>query len=328
MCYKRHDDQAKSGQQIIKIKSNIHTFNDMEPIVHTVFEPKTSTWQYVVADPTTKAAVIIDPVLDFDKEKQSISTESADSLLQLVNSHGYNIVRLLETHAHADHLTAASYLQTALQAKSNPPICIGHRITTVQQTFAAKYAVPDEDLRSAFNHLFTDDETFAIGSLTAQVLHLPGHTPDHAGYLIGTNVFTGDSMFNPDVGSARCDFPGGDAQALWGSMKRLLSLPPHYKLYTGHDYPPKNDDGNGIRAPMPFTTVAEQKEQNKHANDMAAEREYVGWRAERDSGLNEPKLLHQAMQVNIRGGRLPKEVRQGEGVFMQFRVSSVPEGLQ
>ncbi|GAD98659.1 beta lactamase domain, putative [Paecilomyces variotii No. 5] len=296
----------------------------MQPIVHSIFEEKTSTWQYILACPSTKEAVIIDPVLDFDQEKLKISTESAQKLLATVTSNGYHVVRLLETHAHADHLTASAYLQKSLEApgKPRPLICIGKRIRTVQETFAKIYDIPQDEITDVFDHLFSDDEKFQIGTLSATVLHLPGHTPDHVGYLIGENVFTGDSIFNPDVGSARCDFPGGDSRTLWNSTQKLLSLPPHYRLYTGHDYPPasgSSSDGSRSRDAAPFTTVEQQREDNKHVKKGTSEDEFVRWRSERDAGLREPKLLHPALQVNARGGRLPKNTHKG-GVFFKLLV--------
>lgn len=213
----------------------------MQPIIHTIFEKNTSTWQYIVACPITKSAVIIDPVLDFNLDRLEVSTKSADSLLEIASSQRYTITAFLETHAHADHLTAAYYLQRTLIAagRPRPPICIGKGIRTVQDTFARRYNVRQDELDNVFDRLFNDDEEFSIGRLNATVLSLPGHTPDHIGYLIGENVFIGDSIFNPDVGSARCDFPGGDARTLYRSVvSKLLSLPPHFRLYTGHDYPP------------------------------------------------------------------------------------------
>ncbi|GAA91710.1 metallo-beta-lactamase superfamily protein [Aspergillus luchuensis] len=293
----------------------------MEPIIHPIFEKQTSTWQYIVACPETHEAVIIDPVLDFDPSQLTVTTTSADELLDLATSKGYHITRILETHAHADHLTAAHYIQTKLHhqqrlssssssssTESSPkvPICTGHRIRQVQATFAQRYNIPPNDLSTAFDHLFQDDETFQIGHITAQVLHLPGHTPDHSGYMIGSNVFTGDSIFNPDVGSARCDFPHGDARALYQTMRKLLALPEHVKLYTGHDYPPAVE-GNSTtnRAPKAFVTVKDQKEGNKHVKEGTVEEEFVKWRQERDSALGEPRLLHPSLQVNVRGGRLP-----------------------
>jgi glyoxylase-like metal-dependent hydrolase (beta-lactamase superfamily II) len=196
------------------------------------------------------------------------------------------------------------------------PISTGHRIRQVQATFAAKYGVSQAALDNAFDHLFQDGETFDVGSMTAVALHLPGHTPDHSGYKIVSNVFTGDSIFNPDVGTARCDFPNGDASVLYQSMQQLLSLPPHYKLYTGHDYPPA-DSG---REPMPCVTVAEQLERNKHVKKGIKEEDFINWRRERDSGLKEPRLLHQALQVNIRGGHLPPSHDGSQRTFLMMPV--------
>lgn len=300
-----------------------HQQHMMEPIIHPIFEKQTSTWQYIVACPETHEAVIIDPVLDFDPSQLTVTTTSADALLDFAASKGYHITRILETHAHADHLTAAHYIQTKLhqqrssssstESKTSPkkvPICTGHRIRQVQATFAQRYNIPPNDIDTAFDHLFQDDETFQIGRITARVLHLPGHTPDHSGYMIGTNVFTGDSIFNPDVGSARCDFPHGDARALYQTMRKLLALPEHVKLYTGHDYPPAVEGGaatttTSVREPKAFVTVKDQKERNKHVKEGTGEEEFVKWRQERDAGLGEPRLLHPSLQVNVRGGRMP-----------------------
>lgn len=287
----------------------------MEPTIHPVFESKTGTWQYIVACPRSRQAVIIDPVLNLDMAELKITTTSADDLLSIITANNYTVMRLLETHIHADHLTAAFYLQQQLLklTGNKASICTGYRINLVQETFGQKYDVPKEELEKAFDYLFDDDENFDIGDLTARALHLPGHTPDHSGYQVGSNVFTGDSIFNPDVGSARCDFPNGDANALYSSMQSLLALPAHYKLYTGHDYPPANSG----RAPMPFVTVSEQLEGNKSVGRGAQEDKFVDWRRSRDSTLNEPKLLHQALQVNIRGGRLPASFDGSPRTFLQ-----------
>ncbi|KAJ5083639.1 hypothetical protein N7456_013066 [Penicillium angulare] len=287
----------------------------MEPIVHPVFEKQTGTWQYIVACPNTREAVIIDPVLNLDLAELNISTTSADELLAVAASNEYTIIRLLETHAHADHLTAAFYLQQRLleSSQSKPPISTGRRIKLVQERFGKEYNIPQKELDEAFDYLFDDDEQFKIGQISAQVLHLPGHTPDHSGYMVGSNVFTGDSIFNPDVGSARCDFPNGDASVLYKTMQTLLALPPHFKLYTGHDYPPQ-DSG---REPMSFVTVEQQLENNKHVRKGTKAREFVSWRIERDAGLKEPRLLHQALQVNVRGGRLPQSHDGSQRTFLQ-----------
>lgn len=283
---------------------------NLQPFIHTVFEPKTSTWQYIVADPTTNSVAIIDSVLDFDPSNNTITTSSADNLLSIVDQYHYNIVYILETHAHADHLTAARYIQNKLrrEGKNVPQICIGKRITQVQHTFATKYGIDEAEYNGVFDKLLEDDEILPLGDLEIKAIHLPGHTPDHLGYIVGPNVFTGDSIFLPDVGSARCDFPGGDAAALFNSMSKLLALPPHYRLYSGHDYPPS---GEGSREPKPWATVAEHKANNKHVRDGTKEEDFVQWRSQRDSGLGEPKLLHHALQFNIRAGQLPRKSEHG-----------------
>lgn len=284
-----------------------------EPTVHDIFEPVTATWQYVVADPATKHAFIIDSVLDYDPNTGSVKTTSADSLLAVVREHGYTVDRILETHAHADHLTASRYLQARLGATQvrRPDVCIGRRIGEVQARFAAKYGIPASEYAGAFDCLLDDDEEFPLGGLTAKALHLPGHTPDHMGYQIGANVFCGDSLFNADVGSARCDFPGGDAEALYGSVQRLLALPAETKIWTGHDYPPTPAAGADRRAPLPYMTVAEQRERNAHLKTGTDRAEFIAWRRGRDATLGPPRLLHQSLQVNVRGGRLPPAAEDG-----------------
>lgn len=286
-----------------------------EPIVHTVYEPSTGTWQYIVADPLTKRAAIIDSVLDFDPAKNEISTKSADGLLDLVEKEGYTVEALLETHLHADHLSAAFFLGDQLTNKQSvqPKVCIGSGIAKMQKLFASRYEVPDDEWKNAFDMTYPDGAKFSIGDMQVEVMHLPGHTPDSVGYLIGKNVFTGDSIFNPDLGSARCDFPEGSAAALWRSMQRLMSLPPDTKLYTGHDYPPADRSGaEGHGKPKPYATVEEHKSSNKHVKDGTAETSFIDMRETRDATLNEPKLINQALQFNIRGGRMPKRSSAGD----------------
>lgn len=275
-----------------------------QPIIHDIFEPKTATWQYVVADPSTKRAVIIDSVLDFDPVKSRLSTESADALLALVRDKQYVVLKILETHVHADHITASNYLQSKLEKSQDlrPDICIGKRVGQVQDRFGQRYGIPEAEYKDAFDKLLDDDETFPIGELEAKAVHLPGHTPDHLGYVISGNIFCGDSLFNPDVGSARCDFPGGDATHLYRSAKKILSHPENYKIWTGHDYPP---GANGRADPLSSTTVSEQKKTNKHLKDEVAEEEFIQWRVERDASLAAPRLLHQSLQMNIRAGKIP-----------------------
>jgi glyoxylase-like metal-dependent hydrolase (beta-lactamase superfamily II) len=285
-----------------------------EPVVHAVFECVTGTYQYVVADPTSKNAVVIDPVLDFDPTLSKITTASADDVLNVIREHGYNVTHVLETHAHADHVTASRYIQHSLTqpGRPGPLVAIGARIKEVQATFAPVYGIPAAELDGAFDKLLADDETIPIGALTATALHLPGHTPDSMGFAVGSCVFVGDSIFNPDVGTSRCDFPGGSATALNASVRRLLALPEGHKLYTGHDYPPSGrEPGPG---PVPYYTVGQQKAQNKQA--VMAEKEFVEWREKRDATLGEPRLIHQALQVNIRGGRLPARNAGGTNFIM------------
>ncbi|KAM6513619.1 hypothetical protein FALCPG4_016003 [Fusarium falciforme] len=235
-----------------------------EPTVHDVFEKVTGTWQYIVADPSTSTAVIIDPVLDYDPATQAITTKAADGLLALVKEKGYKVERILETHAHADHLTAASYLRRRLTKDQGhrPLIGIGKRMDQVQNRFGKNYGVAAKEHEFIFDKYFDDDETFDIGNLKATAIHLPGHTPDHLGYKIGDNVFCGDSIFHADIGTARCDFPGGSANDLYNSGRKLLAFPGHVKIWTGHDYPPPERG-----APAPYMTVQQHREQNKHLKD-------------------------------------------------------------
>lgn len=286
-----------------------------KPDIHPCFEKVTGTWQYIVADPESHEAVVIDSVLDFDPAANRFSTGSADKILEIVSEHDLTVTKIMETHAHADHLTAATYLQQHLVGlgQRRPDICIGKRIKYVQSTFCTKYGINPVELGNVFDKLFEDNEEFFVGGIQGKVLYLPGHTPDHVGYMIGENVFTGDSIFNPDVGSARADFPGGSATDLYHSTQTLLSLPSHYHLYVGHDYPPDarpaTESGEKIKA---YTTVDEQREQNKHVKEGTSEEEFVKFRSERDVQLGEPRLLHQAMQFNIRAGHLPKPTSGGD----------------
>ncbi|EAA31036.3 Metallo-hydrolase/oxidoreductase [Neurospora crassa] len=302
---------TNSIQPCLPRRTYTTTTSPPEPTITPLFEPITSTFQYLVADPLTLTAAIIDPVLDYSPLDNSISTTSADALLSLIASNGYKIAWILETHAHADHLSASSYLQTRLTESQGedhkPPIGIGKRIGTVQTLFSKRYGVPDAEVKEVFGHLFDDDQVFQIGNLKAKAIHLPGHTPDHLGYQIGNNVFCGDSLFNADIGTARCDFPGGSAHDLYHSGRKLLqNLPDETKIWTGHDYPPEDR-----REPVPCLTVKEHRERNKHLRDGITEEEFVKAREERDRDLAAPRLLHQSLQVNIRAGKLPGENESG-----------------
>lgn len=290
----------------------------VEPLIHNFYEPVTGTWQYIVEDEHTKQSMIIDPVLDYDSATNKISTHSARSILSLVEQRSLNVQRLLETHVHADHLTASHYLKMKLSASqsTSPAVCIGADITEIQRDLAPRYKITQSELDESFDETYSEGDEFDVGSLHVSVIELAGHTPNHVGYVIGSNVFVGDSIFNPDLGSARVDFPKGSASALWSSMQFLLSLPGHFKLYTGHDYPPADREHAGEKGqPRPYATVDEHKQSNKHAKSGTVENEFVRWRTNRDHKLKAPKLLHQSLQVNLLGGRFPTANGQRNGLL-------------
>jgi glyoxylase-like metal-dependent hydrolase (beta-lactamase superfamily II) len=282
----------------------------MKPVVHPLHHADTGTWSYVVADPATGVAAVIDPVLDYDAKSARTSTASAVALLDIAERNAYDVRWLLETHAHADHLSAAQWLKGKLP---NPTLAIGNGICQVQQTFATRLD-PDDAIAtdgSQFDHLFADDETFAIGQLQVRTIPVPGHTCDSVAYLIGDALFTGDSLFMPDAGTARCDFPGGDAATLYRSIHHLYAtLPDATRVFVCHDYGP---DG---RAPACETTLAEQKRSNIHVNLQVSESEFVTRRATRDATLQMPALILPSLQVNLRGGRLPVPAANGVRYLM------------
>ncbi|KAJ5173119.1 hypothetical protein N7492_005712 [Penicillium capsulatum] len=297
----------KISQRPPPSRASYNTSTAGEPIIHNVFETVTGTWQYIVADPATSAAVIIDPVLDYEPATQRITTTSADTLLALAKDKRYQIKKILETHAHADHLTAATYLQKLLTETQGfkPPIGIGKRIEQVQTLFAKRYSVDQDEYNTVFDELLDDDESFTIGNLTVTARHFPGHTPDHMGYEIGGNVFCGDSLFHADIGTARCDFPGGNAADLWRTGRKLLAFADDVKIWPGHDYPPAGRD------PVPWMSVGEHKRTNKHVGKDITQAEFIALRTARDAQLNAPRLLHPSLQVNIRGGNLPRAMESG-----------------
>ncbi len=262
------------------------------------FDPTTNTYSYVVdAGPNTVCAVI-DSVLDFDPKSGRTHTDSADAVIAYVREHQLKTEWLLETHAHADHFSAAPYLKRELGGK----IAIGEAIQTVQGVFKKLFNLePGFALDgSQFDYLFKADEHFTIGEINAQAWHVPGHTPADMAYVVnGNTVFVGDTLFLPDVGSARCDFPGGNAKTLYASVQRLLALPGDTQLMMCHDYPPAG------RPAQPNTTVAEQRAHNIHLHDGISETEFVAMRTKRDATLDMPTLILPAIQVNIRAGNLP-----------------------
>lgn len=286
----------------------------LQPQVHGIFDSSTSTVTYVVHAGPGTACAIIDSVLDYDPKSGRTRTTSADKVVDYVNQNRLSVAWILETHAHADHLTAAPYLQRKLGGN----IAIGHQITAVQRVFKGVFNLETEfrDDGSQFDVLLKDEQVFRIGDLEAKVLAVPGHTPACVAYHIGNAVFVGDTIFMPDVGTARCDFPGGDAKTLYGSMQKLLSLPADTRLFMCHDYPPKT------RSVAFETTVAEQRANNIHLRDGITEAQFVDMRTNRDSTLEMPLLILPAVQINIRAGRLPPA--EGNGVsYLKIPLNAI-----
>lgn len=265
--------------------------------IQAFFDEATFTVTYLVADPASKQAAVIDPVLDFDPASGRVSTGSAEAVLTAASEGGWTITRILETHAHADHLSAAPFIKSRTGAR----VGIGAEIGTVQQVFAGVFNAPDVSGTGAeFDDLFADGATFRIGELDVEVLHTPGHTPACISYRIGDAVFVGDTLFMPDYGTARADFPGGDAVALYRSIRRILALPPETRLFMCHDYKAPGRDHYAWE-----TTVTDERANNVHIHDGVDEAAFVTMRKARDSGLAAPRLLLPSVQVNIRAGHLP-----------------------
>jgi glyoxylase-like metal-dependent hydrolase (beta-lactamase superfamily II) len=264
--------------------------------IRSFFDPATYTVTHVVSDPATQRAAIIDSVLDYDPKSGRTATRSADAVIAHVREAGLTVDWHLETHAHADHLSAAPYLKAQLGGR----IAIGEHIRDVQRVFKGLFNAAD--LRTdggEFDHLFQDGETFAIGQLQARVLHTPGHTPACVSYVVGRDAFVGDTLFMPDYGTARCDFPGGDARVLYQSIRKLLALGDDLRLHLCHDYMP------GGREVRWETTAGEERQGNIHVREGVTEEEFVQMRTARDRTLDMPVLMLPAVQVNARAGRLP-----------------------
>jgi glyoxylase-like metal-dependent hydrolase (beta-lactamase superfamily II) len=268
------------------------------PEIRAFFDEPTNTVSYLVWDSATKRGAVIDPVLDFDLPSGEADVRSAEAILAAAREEGVAIDWVLETHAHADHLSAAPFIKEETGAR----IGIGEHIKDVQKIFRPVFDA--KDLRidgSDFDHLFSDGETFALGELTVEVLHVPGHTPADLAYRIGDAVFVGDTLFMPDYGTARADFPGGDARQLYRSIRKLLSLPRETRLFLCHDYKAPGRDAYAWE-----TTVGAQQDKSVHVHDGVSEEEFVAMREARDAGLAVPRLLLPSIQVNIRAGRFPE----------------------
>lgn len=272
--------------------------------VQPFFDPGTHTFSYVVHDPGTRQAAIIDPVLDFEPIAARTGLGSAQALVDHANRHGLQVQWILETHAHADHLTAAQWLKTQYPQAQ---LAIGQGIRAVQAHFAPLFGQGDSHVAdgSQFDHLFADNEVFGVGELAVRVIAVPGHTSDSNAYLIGDALFTGDSLFMPDAGTARCDFPGGDAATLYRSIQRLYELPEATRVFICHDY------GPGGRPVACESTIGEQRRDNVHVGDGTSESGFVALRTARDATLTLPTLIIPSLEVNLRGGALPEPEHNG-----------------
>jgi glyoxylase-like metal-dependent hydrolase (beta-lactamase superfamily II) len=302
---------AAAAAQVERARSNAA----LRPEIASFFDPATFTVTYVVRDPATREAAIIDSVLDFDPNSGRTATPSADAVIEYVTSHDLKVIWLLETHAHADHFSAAPYLQERLGGT----IAIGEHITAVQAVFGKLFNAGPEFAHdgSQFDMLFKDGDTFSIGALPVTVLHVPGHTPACIAYIVGEAVFVGDTMFMPDYGTARADFPGGNARTLFRSLRRILSLPHETRLFMCHDYLPK-----GRSEYVWETTVAAEREGNVHAHYGVTEDEFVAMREARDATLDMPRLILPSVQVNMRAGHLPPPDDNGV-IYLKLPVNAV-----
>ena len=279
------------------------TTSSQKPIVHGIFDKATWTITYIVHQGIGTACAIIDSVLDYDPKSGRTTTTSAEKVVAYVKEHQLKVEWILETHAHADHVSAAPYLKQHLGGK----IAIGDHITQVQKVFKGIFNLETEFKQdgSQFDQLLASDEEFKVGALVGKVLFVPGHTPACVAYHFGDAVFVGDTMFMPDVGTARCDFPGGDARTLYASTRKILSLPAQTRLFMCHDYPP-------TERPIAFeTTVAAQRAKNIHVHDGITEAQFVEMRTKRDATLEMPVLILPAVQINIRAGELPPKEANG-----------------
>lgn len=281
--------------------------------VEAFLDAQTETWSYVVYDKVGGKAAIVDPVLELDYASGSTSTAGADALIQFVKDKQLELEWIFETHAHADHLSSAPYIKQQLGGK----IATGGHITTVQKTFQNVFNLDDLAVDgSQFDYLFADEEEFKLGEVSGKVLSTPGHTPACMTWIIGDAVFVGDTLFMPDLGTARCDFPGGDAKTLYHSVKKILAMPENTRLYMCHDYPPAGRDYQYV------STVAEQKRDNIHVKEGISEQEFVRMREERDATLAMPRLIIPSIQVNVRAGEMPAAEDNGT-VYLKLPINKL-----
>lgn len=308
----RSDNALETArQQILRAQAT----KVLRPSIAGFFDEATNTVSYVVHDPATGEAAIIDSVLDFEAAAGRTSYGSADRIIEYVTSNNLKVMWQIETHAHADHISAAPYLQERLGGK----LAIGREIVRVQDVFGKLFNAGTDFERdgSQFDHLFTDGETFRVGELEGIALHVPGHTPADMAFIIGDAAFVGDTIFMPDFGTARADFPGGDAHQLFRSIRRLLSLPDDTRLFLCHDYKAPGRDDYAWE-----TTVGLQRKGNVHVRDGVSEDEFVAMRQSRDETLAMPTLILPSVQINIRGGRLPEPEDNGVS-YIKIPVNAV-----
>jgi glyoxylase-like metal-dependent hydrolase (beta-lactamase superfamily II) len=285
-----------------------------KPDVVGFFDPRTSSIQYIVSDPRTRKCAIVDPVLDYDERSGATATTNADRLLEHIEAERLDLIWILDTHPHADHLSAASYLKTRTGVRT----AIGEHVVGVQRLWADIYNWPQLATDgSQWDRLFAEGEQFAIGDIPVKVMHSPGHTLASVSYIAGDAAFIHDTLFMPDSGTARADFPGGSAEALWASIQAILRLPDDTRTFVGHDYQP------GGREPRWVSTVAAQRAANTHLVTCQGEDDFVRLRNERDKSLPMPKLILHALQVNINGGRLP-EAEVGGKRYLKIPLDALP----
>ena len=289
----------------------------MKPDVEAFFDTNTNTVTYVVSDPAAKVCAVIDPVLDFDAAAARTATKSADKVIDFVREKGFKCEWILETHVHADHLSAAPYIRSALGGR----LAIGSQITVTQNTFGPIFNAGVDLPRDGrqFDHLFADNDSFDLGTISARALHTPGHTPACMTYVIGDVAFVGDTLFMPDYGTARADFPGGDARTLYRSIRRIFELPGETRLFMCHDYLPEGRSEHRWE-----TTVQKQKHSNIHVHAGIGEDAFVAMREERDEQLGMPRLILPSIQINIRGGNMPGAEENGT-IYLKLPVNVLGE---
>lgn len=286
----------------------------MQPHVKAFLDDDSETFSYVVYDRDGGHAAVVDPVLDYDHKSGRTATRTAQQLVDFIREHDLTVDWVLETHAHADHLSAAPFIKSEVGGK----VAIGEHIKDVQKIFREVFNLEKEFLPdgSQFDHLFADGDTFTFGELSGKAIHTPGHTPADMAYLIGDALFVGDTLFMPDVGTARCDFPGGNATTLYRSIQRLMALPDETRLFVCHDYP------GDRREHVAETTVKKQREENIHVHEGVTEEQFVKMREERDATLEMPRLILPSIQVNVRAGHMPPAESNGT-VYLKVPINAL-----